>query len=88
MEEKETMTIIDENGQEKEVEIINYFTLKSNGKDYVTFTENKEDAKGNVIVYTSEVVEKGDSIELVGITDKNILNEVKDVLIDLSKDGE
>ena len=86
--EKETLKIIDENGMEKEVEVINYFTLNSNGKDYITYTENQEDAKGNVIVYTSEVVDKGDSVELVAIEDANIVKEIKEVLVDLAKAGE
>lgn len=86
--EKETLKIIDENGMEKEVEVVNYFTLNSNGKDYITYTENQEDAKGNVIVYTSEVVDKGDSVELVAIEDANIVKEIKEVLVDLAKAGE
>ena len=53
MEEKETLKITDENGVEKEVEVLSYFTLKSNGKDYLIYTENKEDADGNIITYVS-----------------------------------
>ncbi len=88
MEEKEMLKIIDENGIEKEVEVINFFTLKSNNKDYITYTENKEDAKGNIIVYTSEVIDNGDSVELKGIEDANIVKEIKDVLVDLAKAGD
>ena len=88
MEEKEILKITDENGVEKQVEVLNYFTLKSNNKDYITYTENKEDAKGNIIVYTSEVIDKGDSIELVGIEDANIVKEIKDVLVELAKAGD
>lgn len=88
MEEKEILKITDENGVEKEVEVLNYFTLKSNNKDYITYTENKEDAKGNIIVYTSEVIDKGDSIELAGIEDANVVKEIKDVLVELAKAGD
>ena len=86
--EKETIKITDVDGVEKEVEIVNYFTLNSNGKDYITYTENKEDSKGNIIVYTSEVIDKGDYIELGAIEDENIVKEIKDVLIDLAKSEE
>ena len=88
MEEKDIIKIIDEDGVEKEVEVLNYFTLNSNGKDYMTYTENKEDAKGNIIIYTSEVIDKGDSVELAGITDENVLKEIKDVIIELAKTGD
>lgn len=82
--EKNYITIIDSNGLEKKVEVLNYFTLNSNGKDYVAYTENKEDANGNIIIATSEVIEKSDgSIEFANITDQNVLNEVKNVLFDL-----
>ena len=56
MNEKEIIKVIDETGIEKEVEVVAYFTLKTNGKDYLIYTENKVDASGNVEVYTSEVV--------------------------------
>ena len=54
MEENKTIKIFDENGVEKEVEVIAYFTLTMNNKDYLIYTENKEDANGNVEVYTSD----------------------------------
>ena len=88
MEEKDIIQITDENGVEKEVEVINFFTLKSNGKKYMTYTENEEDTRGNVIVYTAEVVETDDEVELVGITDPNVLEEVKEVMVDIVKMGE
>ena len=86
MENKNYITIIDSNGMEKRVEVLNYFTLNSNGKDYVAYTENQEDANGNVIIATSEVIERPDgSIEFANITDQNTLNEIKNVLFDLCK---
>ena len=55
MNAKEMINIIDETGTAKQVEVVAYFTLKSNDKDYLIYTENKTDASGNVEVYTSEV---------------------------------
>jgi uncharacterized protein YrzB (UPF0473 family) len=90
MEEKETLKIIDENGEEKEVEVLSFFTLKSNGKDYLIYTENEEDADGNVITYASEVDEKedGENVELKGITDEAVLKEVQEYMLKILKDGE
>jgi uncharacterized protein YrzB (UPF0473 family) len=82
MEGKETLRITDEKGIEKEVEVLSYFTLKSNGKDYLIYTENKEDANGNVLTYTSEVIDAGDTIELKGIEDPDIINEIKEIIIE------
>ena len=89
MEENKTIKIFDENGVEKEVEVIAYFTLTMNNKDYLIYTENKEDANGNVEVYTSEVVHKEDNTtELLGIDDDNVWSEIKKVMIEIAKDGE
>lgn len=89
MEEKKTIKIFDENGVEKEVEVIAYFTLTMNNKDYLIYTENKTDAAGNVEVYTSEVVNKDDNTtELLGIDDDNVWAEIKKVMIEIAKDGE
>ena len=81
MEGKETLKITDENGVEKEVEVLSYFKLKSNGKDYLIYTENQADENGNVLTYTSEVVENGDSVELKGIEDPAVINEIKEIIL-------
>lgn len=78
--------IIDIDGVEKEVELLCYFTLKSNNKKYVAYTDNNEDENGNVIISTAEVIEKEDNtIEFVGISEPVVLDEVKKVLLDLAK---
>lgn len=83
LEEKDMITIHDENGKEKEVEVIHYFTLDSNGLDYIVYTDNKEDENGNVLVYTSEVVSKDDIVELRGIEDKNVIEEITAILTEI-----
>lgn len=89
MSEKETIKVIDETGTAKEVEVVAYFTLKTNNKDYLIYTENKTDASGNVEVNTSEVRKKEDgTIELFGVDDDAVWVEVKKVMLDIAKDGE
>lgn len=89
MEEKEMITIIDENGEKKIVEVVHYFSLDSNGLDYIVYTDNVEDEDGNVLVYTSQVIEHEDKIELKGIEDDNVLKEITGILTELiQNDGE
>ncbi len=89
MNEKEIIKVIDETGTAKEVEVVAYFTLKTNNKDYLIYTENKTDASGNVEVNTSEVHTKDDgSIELLGVDDDAVWVEIKKVMLDIAKDGE
>ena len=89
MNEKEIIKVIDETGTAKEVEVVAYFTLKTNNKDYLIYTENKTDASGNVEVNTSEVHTNEDgTIELRGVDDDAVWVEVKKVMLDIAKDGE
>ena len=89
MSEKEIIKVIDETGTAKEVEVVAYFTLKTNNKDYLIYTENKTDASGNVEVNTSEVHTKEDgTVELLGVDDDAVWVEVKKVMLDIAKDGE
>lgn len=85
IENQNYITIV-ENGVEKKVELLSYFSLKSNDKKYVAYTDNQEDQEGNVIISTAEVVSRDDGgIDFVGITDPNVVEEVKNVLLDLAK---
>ncbi len=89
MDEKEIIKIKDINGENKEVEVVAYFTLDMNGKDYIIYTENKTDSNGNVEIYTSEVIQKGEKkFELYGITDDEVWAEIKKVMINMAKSGE
>ena len=88
MEGKETLNVIDENGVEKEVEVLSYFTLKSNGKDYLIYTENQEDTNGNVYTYTSEVIENNESVVLKGIEDQSVLDEIKSIISEIVNSGD
>ena len=89
MEKENVIKLEDLNGVEREVEVISYFTLNSNGKKYAIYTENKVDSAGNVEVDASEVIEHEDgSFEFIGIEDDNVWDEVKRVMLDLAKEGE
>lgn len=83
MEDNKQITIIDENGMQKQVEVMHYFTLDSNGLDYIVYTDNVVDEAGNVLVYTSEVVEHGEKVELKGIEDEAVVAEITEILTEL-----
>lgn len=89
MNNKEIINIIDETGVSKQVEVVAYFTLKLNGKEYLIYTENKTDPSGNVEVYTSEVVANADgNVTLASVADEAVWVEIKKVMLDIAKDGE
>lgn len=90
MHEKEILKVTDENGVEEEVEVLSYFTLDSNGKDYLIYTDkdSEEDENGNVLTYISEVIKDKDSIELKEVRDEKILNEIREIVTEIVNEGE
>jgi len=83
--EKDTLKIIDETGHEKVVDIVAFFTLKSNRKKYLIYTENIKDENGNIEIYTSELTETEKGLILAGVEDEIIWNDIKKKLVDISK---
>ncbi len=85
----DTVRIITENGVEKDFEVVAFFTLKNNRKEYLIYTEKTTDENGNIEVYTSEVVERENgNIELIGVEDEDVWNEIKKVMVTLAKNGD
>ena len=77
--------ILNEEGKEIEIQIISYFTLASNNKEYIIYTEEKEFKDGKVEVSTSEIVTHEDgSITLEGIEDEAVWEEIKEVMEDIA----
>ena len=73
MEDTKIMTITDENGQEKEVEIILTFEDDKNKKKSVLFTEANTD-DGNVYAYSYD--EDGNMIDIEDEEECNMCQEV------------
>ena len=53
MEEELTFTLINDEGQEIECEILFTFENAENGKNYVVYTDNSLDENGDVCVFAS-----------------------------------
>lgn len=53
MEEKNTFTVLDENGKEVTCEVLFTFDSEETKKSYIVYTDNTTDEEGNVRVYAS-----------------------------------
>lgn len=53
MKEKMMMKLIDKNGKEVEYEILTAFQLSKTGKNYIVYTDNKNDEQGKLNVFAS-----------------------------------
>ena len=85
MGDKKIMSIINEDGQTEEVEVILAFEFKDNKKEYVVYTKNEKDENGNVTVYVSNVDRSEGEPRLLGVESDDEWERIKDVLRELSK---
>ncbi len=83
--EKQKMTIVNEDGSTEEVEVVVAFEFKDTKKEYLIYTKNERDENDNVTVYVSNVDRSSGKPKLLGIDDEEEWNKVKDVLRELSK---
>ena len=80
MKDQEKIKIVKDDGTTAEADVLLYFTLKENGKDYVIYTLNEKDERGLVTVYTSTVAKNNDEYHLEGIESDEEWTKIKDVM--------
>lgn len=85
--EKKTMTVINPDGSQETLEVLLAFEFKDNKKEYVIYTKNEKDRKGNIDVYVSEVKRDSDVANLFGVDDSD-WPKVKEVLKELASDND
>lgn len=64
MEEKNTFTVLDENGKEVTCEVLFTFDSEETKKSYIVYTDNTTDESGNVRVYASIFEPNSENTEL------------------------
>lgn len=50
---KNTFTLLDENGNEKEYEVLFTYECDQTEKNYIAYTDNSKDENGDTVVYAS-----------------------------------
>ena len=74
------LSVIDHNGIPTKIFVLKYFTIKSVNKDFIIYKKLNHN-----LVFSAEVVDNGDSIELKEITDKEIIKKIEIYLKGLVK---
>ena len=67
MKEKNTITVMDENGKEVACEVLFTFDSEETKKNYIVYTDNTTDDEGNTRVYASVFDPAKESTELMPI---------------------
>lgn len=67
MEERNTFTVIDNDGKEVTCEVLFTFESEETKKNYIVYTDNTTDEEGNIRVYASIYNPEGESTDLTPI---------------------
>lgn len=86
--DKKMMSIILENGQIDEVELLLSFEFNDTKKEYAVYTKNETDENGNVTIYVSSVDREGNMPKLGPVETDDEWTRIKNVLRELSKTEE
>lgn len=88
MDDKEKkIIVVDQDGSEKEAEVLNVFKLKSNESNYMLYTLNETDEAGMVKIYASRMVEKDGMYSFETIEDDSEWVQVKEAMKEIAKLG-
>ena len=80
MEERMTFEITDENGVNKQVEILFTFTSEETKKNYMVYTDNAQDEEGNIKTYVATYEEISENTKLSPVTSDEEFRMVEDIL--------
>jgi uncharacterized protein YrzB (UPF0473 family) len=81
------VTITNSQGQKAIADMITIFRSKELNSDYVVYTFNQRDANNNVKDYVSKLRLENGTYYFDTITDENEWNKVKNIIINLCKEG-
>lgn len=87
MEEKKTIVVLQEDGSQKEAEVIAIFNLETTNRDYIMYTLNEIDENNMVRIYTSVLVEKDGVYGFEAIKNDEEWTSVKEAMKQMAKDG-
>lgn len=77
---KDTITVIDQNGQEREAEVITDLKLPDTGKEYIIYTFNEKDENDMLTLYVSVLVEKDGMYTFEDIESDEEWNKLKEIM--------
>jgi len=85
--ERELITLINPDGEEVDAEVLIFFELESNHKEYLIYTYNEKDKNNMVTVYASAFVEEDGKFCLKPIEADEEWEQVKEVMRQTIKSG-
>lgn len=87
MEKENIFTIIDNNGKERQCEVLFTFESDETKKNYIVYTDNTLDHEGNVRVYASIYNQKDKGVELEPINSEREWKIVETILSSIQEES-
>lgn len=87
MNEKNTFTVMDENGKEVTCEVLFTFDSEETKKNYIVYTDNTTDEDGNVRVYASIFDPNAENTELKPIETEREWKIVETILDSIQEES-
>ena len=87
MEEKNTFTVLDDNGKEVTCEVLFTFESEETKKNYNVYTDNTTDDEGNIRVYASIFNPEAESTELIPIESEREWKIVETILESIQEEN-
>ncbi len=82
-----SFTMIDEDGVEKEYDVLFTFDSEETNKSYIAYTDNTKDADGKLAVYASTYDKNGETTELKALETEKEWKIVETVLQSLQEEA-
>ena len=87
MTEKNTFTVMDENGKEVTCEVLFTFDSEETKKNYIVYTDNTTDEEGNVRVYASIYDPTSENTELKPIESEREWKIIETILESIQEEA-
>ena len=87
MMDKNTFTVMDENGKEVTCEVLFTFDSEETNKNYIVYTDNTTDDEGNVKVYASTFDPNAESTELKPIESEREWKIIETILESIQEES-
>jgi len=85
--EREIVTMVTPDGDEVEAEVLLFFELNSNQKEYLIYTYNEKDKNNMITVYASAFVENDGKCYLEAIESDSEWEQIKEIMRQTIKSG-
>lgn len=84
MDNLEKVIIVEQDGNETEVEVVTYLNSKDSMNQYLVYSKGENQPNGDVIIYISKIKEEDGTIKLEEIVDDDEWKDVQSLLKEIA----